>query len=238
MKVLFLDFDGVLHSHFDSDASLWTFLPRLESVLREFAGVSVVVTSSWGDRRSIDELRRFFSPDIAPRVVEKVRTERRRIKPHGERGEACARFCRRHQLRAGEWVAIDDTPSLFRKTDPLIYCVNGFREAQELQLRMVLAHEVPAWRLALETIDYLFGTVFDCDTSRTRDYVLRHRLETADGQTFAQLFFARRRRAIEKLVILMDKERPQTSRLTDAEMIERHGYAPEQLRGRGWRSRK
>lgn len=80
-------------------------------------------------------------------------------------------------------------PSLFRKTHPLIYCVNGFREAQELQLRMVLGHEVPAWRLALETINYLFGVVFDCDASRTREYVLTHPVAYGEGQTFAQLFF-------------------------------------------------
>lgn len=238
MKFLFLDFDGVLHSNYDSDAALWTFLPRVESVLREFPEVSVIVSSSWGDSRSIEELRGFFSPDIAPRVIDKVRTQLRRMKPHGERGDACARFCRRHRLRAGDWVAIDDMPSLFRKTHPLIHCVNGFREAQELQLRMVLGNEVPAWGLALDTIDYLFGLVFDCDASRTREYVLTHPVEYGDGQTFAQLFFARRRRAIEKQVSFMDYMRPKTPPLTDEEMIERYGYAPEQLRDRGLRSRK
>ena len=65
-------------------------------------------------------------------------------------------------------------PSLFLKTHPLIHCVNGFREAQELQLRMVLAHEIPAWRLVIETVDYLFGHVLNCDAARTREYVLTH----------------------------------------------------------------
>lgn len=90
MKFLFLDFDGVLHSNYGSDAALWTFLPRVEAVLRDFTEVLVVVSSSWGDGRSVDELRGFFSPDIAPRVIDKVRTQLRRMKPQGERGDACA----------------------------------------------------------------------------------------------------------------------------------------------------
>lgn len=36
----------------------------------------------------------------------------------------------------------------------------------------------------------------------------------------------------------MDYMRPQTPPFADEEMIEHYGYAPEQLRDRGWRSRK
>src|SRR5688572_14508192 len=111
MKIIFLDFDGVLHSHYGAESALWCFLPRFESVLRDYPDVQLVVSSSWGDTRSIAELRAFFSPDIASRVIDKVRTQQRRMKPWGERGEACARFCRRHRLRAGDWLAIDDAPS-------------------------------------------------------------------------------------------------------------------------------
>jgi len=231
MRFIFLDFDGVLHSHYGAvESALWFFLPRFESVLRDYPHVKIVVSSSWGDGRSLDELRAFFSADIAPRVVGKVRAQLRRMRPNGERGDACARYCRRHHLRAGDWVAIDDTPSLFRRTHPLIYCANGFREGQELQLRMVLAQEIPAWGLALQTVAYLFGAEFNGDALRTREYVLTHRTEYGDGRTFAELFFLRRRRAIEKEVHLMDAMRPTSPRRTEQEMVRLFGYAPEQLR--------
>jgi hypothetical protein len=206
-------------------------------VLREFPQTRVVISSSWGDGRSIEELRVFFAPDIGPLIVDKVSTERRRMQLNGERGDACARFCRRNRLRAGDWVAIDDAPSLFRKTHPLIYCVNGFRDQQELLLRMVLASEIPAWSLAIETVEHLFGAEFNGDALRTREYVLTHRTEYGEGRTFAQLFFARQRRAIEKQVHLLDAMRPPGPPRGDEEMIRLFGYAPEQLRAdKGFKS--
>lgn len=36
MKFIFLDFDGVLHSNYGSTSTLWYFLPRFESVLRDY----------------------------------------------------------------------------------------------------------------------------------------------------------------------------------------------------------
>lgn len=230
MKFIFLDFDGVLHGHYGAkESALWYFLPRFEAALRDYPEVRIVVSSSWGERSSTEELRAFFSPDIACRVVGKVHTQLRRMQPHGERGEACARFCRRHRVRAGEWVAIDDNPNLFRTSHPLIYCVNGFRELQDLQLRMVLAKEVPAWSVALQTVRHLYGAEFDGDAQRTREFVLTHPTEYGKGMTFAQLFFARRRRTIEKEIHLLEAMRPASHPRTEEEMIQLFGYAPEQL---------
>jgi len=226
MKFIFLDFDGVLHSHYGDEAALWFFLPRFESVLRDFPDARIVVSSSWGDDRSINELRDFFSADIAHRVVDKVRTNTRRMNPQGARGDACYLLCRRQHLRASDWIAIDDTPYLFRKAHPLIHCVNGFRDEQELQLRMVLADEIPAWRLALETVAHLYGAEFNGDAQRTREYVLTHRTVHGDGRTFAELFFLRRRRAIEKEVHLIDAMRLPSPPRGDDELIEEFGYAP------------
>lgn len=235
MKFIFLDFDGVLHSHYGAvESVLWFFLPRFESVVREFPDARIVVSSSWGDGRSLDRLREFFAPDIAPRVIDKVGTPLRRMKPHGERGEACRQYCRRHRVKAGDWVAIDDTPSLFHRTHPLIHCVGGFRDEQELLLRMVLADEIPAWRFAIETVAHLHGAEFNCDAQRTRDFVLTHRTAYGEGRTFPELFFLRRRRAIEKEVHLIDAMRAPSPPRGDEELMEKFSYAPEQL---GWMRR-
>lgn len=233
MKFIFLDFDGVLHANYGKDSALWTLLPRFESVLRGHPDARVVVSISWGDGRSVEQLREFFSPDIRPRIVDKVQTLRRRIHGHGDRGRACALWCRRHKLRAGDWLAIDDNSQLFLRTMPLIHCTTGFREEEELQLRMVLADEIPAWRFAFQTMSTLFYLEFDRDAQRTREYVLVHRPEMADGQPLAQLLFARKRRTVERHMDLMDAMRPLRPPLTDEQMMERHGYSSEQLRSLG-----
>lgn len=106
MKFIFLDFDGVLHSNYGKDSALWSHLPRFEAVLRDYPDASVVISSSWADGRNIEQLREFFSPDIRPRIVDKVQTVRRRIHGYGDRGRACALWARRHKLRAGGWISM------------------------------------------------------------------------------------------------------------------------------------
>ena len=68
--LLFLDFDGVLRPN---DAPFGEFFPscqeRLESLLREFEQVSVVISSDWRIFRPVETLRELFSEDIQPRVV-------------------------------------------------------------------------------------------------------------------------------------------------------------------------
>ncbi len=68
--ILFLDFDGVLHPEpcYD-DGQLFSCLPRLESVLRDFTGVQIVISSTWREKYSLSELKTFFSADIATRIV-------------------------------------------------------------------------------------------------------------------------------------------------------------------------
>lgn len=68
--ILFLDFDGVLHPDPCVDVDLlFCHLPRLESVLRDFPVVQVVISSTWRATRTLDDLRAYFSPDIAVRII-------------------------------------------------------------------------------------------------------------------------------------------------------------------------
>jgi hypothetical protein len=220
---IFLDFDGVLHTHHGHTSALWTYLPRFESVLRDYEDARVVVSSSWGDGRSVEELRAFFSPDIQPRITDKVQNVRYRLHGDGDRARACIRWCRRHRLRAGDWIALDDNSQLFRPSTPLILCMNGFREDEELQLRMALADEIPAWRFALETVSSLYSLELNRNAKRTRDYVLEHRPDVGDGRTLSQLLFARQRRTVEQHLQLLDALRPPQPLLTDEEIGELYG---------------
>lgn len=67
--VMFLDFDGVTHQDPGWNAEPFCRLPLIEAVLRDFAGVDIVISSSWREHHSLDEIRGFFAADMAPRVV-------------------------------------------------------------------------------------------------------------------------------------------------------------------------
>lgn len=73
MTFVFLDFDGVTHAFFprgdasDSKNAHFAWLPRIEAVVREFPQVKIVISSSWRESHSLDELRRHFTPDIRER---------------------------------------------------------------------------------------------------------------------------------------------------------------------------
>ena len=58
--ILFLDFDGVTHPEpYDQDAAFQQ-LPFIEAVVRDMVGVEIVVSSSWRESHSLEELREFF----------------------------------------------------------------------------------------------------------------------------------------------------------------------------------
>lgn len=68
--ILFLDFDDVSHPEpCYHEAKLFSYLPRLKNVLRDFPEIQIVISSTWRDKRSLNELKAFFSEDIADRII-------------------------------------------------------------------------------------------------------------------------------------------------------------------------
>lgn len=67
--ILFLDFDGVLHPIPCKDKDMLCFIPRLETVLRKWPHVQVVISSLWRASHDLDGLRAYFSEDIRPRII-------------------------------------------------------------------------------------------------------------------------------------------------------------------------
>lgn len=141
--IVFLDIDGVLHPDpcYDRDLLL-SCLPRFESVIREFPGVEIVISSTWREKRSLTELSDLFSPDIAQRIIGVTPSwkdhqgifNRIGYQRHSE-VEAWMRASSEPWRR---WVAIDDKPYLFRpflsnlvKTKSEI----GFDDLSEITLR-------------------------------------------------------------------------------------------------------
>lgn len=145
--ILFLDFDGVLHPEpcFDR-TQFFCFLPRLENVLRDFSSVNIVISSTWKDNRSLNDLRGFFSEGIRHRVIGTTPhwrdcTEMLEIIGFQRQAEIEA-WLRNSPEPWESWIAIDDKPYLFRpfsanliKTESAI----GFDETAEMRLRTLLA---------------------------------------------------------------------------------------------------
>lgn len=148
--IVFLDFDGVLHPIPTKDRDLLCHIPRLETVLRAFPDVLVVISSWWRASQTIHELREYFSVDIRARIIDMtpVVTE---MAP-GSLFLASAKM--RHDeimqwiaenIYTGPWVALDDAYREFPEPClQLIRCETeiGFDRDAELRLvRYLSAHD-------------------------------------------------------------------------------------------------
>ena len=117
--IIFLDIDGVLHPEpcYD-EAKLFFCLPRLEHVLREFKLIKIVISSTWRETRSLSDLRKYFSADIAERILGVTPNWREvpeliEISGYQHHAEIEGRL-RQSGSPWQSWVAIDDKPYLFK----------------------------------------------------------------------------------------------------------------------------
>jgi len=144
--ILFLDFDGVLHPEpcFDQ-TKLFCFLPRLESVLRDYPQIKIVISSTWRDSRSLQELKNLFSEDIAQRVIGVTPCWRdfpELFEINGyQRHTEILIWIRYSDEPWVKWIAIDDKAYLYKpflknlvRTQSLI----GFDNGAESQLRSLI----------------------------------------------------------------------------------------------------
>ena len=65
-KIIFLDFDGVLHP---DGVAKFSRLPVLERFLVEMPDAEVVVSSTWREDHTLDQLRDIFSPPLRSRIT-------------------------------------------------------------------------------------------------------------------------------------------------------------------------
>lgn len=141
--VLFLDFDGVTHPEVCTAAELFKCLPTIEEVLRQHQDVEVVISSSWRVHHPLEELRGYFSPEIARRVIDctPVYTQHK-CEPAAKmvRQVECMSWLDAHRP-SSPWVALDDVPWLFEVGCPNLLLTNhrnGFTQADAVYLQSVL----------------------------------------------------------------------------------------------------
>ena len=107
-RVLFIDFDGVLHPATSGPGvmnsavlatPLWGWVPTLARVLRPHADVGLVVHSSWRCTHNVEELRSLLGP-LGSRVVGST--------PDGQRYESCLRWLRLNPTYTSYRILDDD----------------------------------------------------------------------------------------------------------------------------------
>ncbi len=100
---LFLDFDGVLHAVDASLDAACAHADRLGSLLADFPMVRVIVSSSWREIHTLDEMREFCGTPLGPRLVDATPVVRAVDRDGNER---VVRWYRRDadDDRSGDWM--------------------------------------------------------------------------------------------------------------------------------------
>lgn len=104
--VLMLDIDGVLHR---TQTGTLSKLPMLEEWLRKHHNIEIVLSSSWRESWSVDELTELFSPDLQSRVLGTIPSLLDSLRE--DEILACVSV-----YRIKTWVALDDMAEEFPKT--------------------------------------------------------------------------------------------------------------------------
>lgn len=139
--IVFLDFDGTTHRYPCDEESHFEFLPRIESVLRTFETVRIVIASDWRHHHALSALRQRFAADMRERVIGVTPSlATPDTQPFGLRRREAELFLRERALDVGSWIALDDCEENWQPLDHrIIVCANGFYDREEALLRAALA---------------------------------------------------------------------------------------------------
>lgn len=146
--VLFLDFDGVSHPEPCLKSQLFCYMSRIEEVLREYPMVEIVISSSWRDEYSLEQLRAFFAPDMGERVVGATPSFKNPSStwlpgqvPEFERQWEIEIWLKGNRSWDTPWLAIDDRPYWFRPNSANLlrtHSLAGFTLDDQVTLRAML----------------------------------------------------------------------------------------------------
>lgn len=125
--LIFLDFDGVLHSaHHYTQETMFSQLPILERFFQqeEFAHARFVISSTWRQGRDLAQLRAIFSPNFQERIIGKTPSlPRCTAKLTGSREREILQYCQIHGFEQTAWLALDDMRGYFDQyLDRLFLC--------------------------------------------------------------------------------------------------------------------
>jgi len=113
--LLFLDFDGVLHSLFAEyeNTGLFCKAHYIDTLLRERPNVAVIISSSWAKNHTLEELRAPFSVDVRNRIVGSITNQ------SSNRHDDVIRYIEENDY-SYPWIAVDDI-ALYHTDDPVVW---------------------------------------------------------------------------------------------------------------------
>ncbi len=133
-RILFLDFDGVLHPLHDSHVNPFSYMDNFCRVLREadpHGTMPIVISSTWRILHTLDELRAFFPPDIGARIVD-VTPFLLPVNPalRGSRQREIVDWMAAHAPESA-WLALDDIALYFDIDCPHLFVIDeDFAQSQ------------------------------------------------------------------------------------------------------------
>lgn len=115
-KILFLDFDGVLHP---DGVALFSQLGVFEEYLSQMPDVEVVISSTWREDHSLEELKKYFSHSVQDRIVGTTPSLEDGYDCGGRQREIQA-FLDSASLNSTNcaWIALDDMQLFFESDCP------------------------------------------------------------------------------------------------------------------------
>lgn len=131
--LLFLDFDNVMHwcGH-ELPMSRTEELARIVGAHPE---LDIVISSSWRESFTLDELKDLFPEEIAERIIGATPVIEPKMElneegelvaqEHGLREEEIGQFLQEHHWEGVPWVALDDALDLFHNPENLILVQEG-----------------------------------------------------------------------------------------------------------------
>ncbi|MBK6595436.1 MAG: hypothetical protein IPG23_23505 [Burkholderiales bacterium] len=130
VQVLFLDFDGVMHPEFFHESKHFVHLGTFETMIRAAPHVELVISSTWRQKRSLNELKALFTADVAARIIGTTPLYAQlEDVPDAlvgyEREAECRNWLRQQGRTAQEWLAVDDRSWNFRPFNPHVFLVDG-----------------------------------------------------------------------------------------------------------------
>jgi hypothetical protein len=128
-KILFLDFDGVLHP---DGVGLFSKLGLFEEYLSKMPEAEIVISSSWRETNSLEELKANFSASLRGKIIGITPTLDDGYDSGGRQREIEA-FLTIADLNSSNssWVALDDTQLFFEDDCDFLVLTDpnqGFRE--------------------------------------------------------------------------------------------------------------
>ena len=109
-RVVFLDFDGVLHPAVETPegTALFQWIPQLAGLLQSHPDVAIVIHSTWREAHTLAQMRALLGP-LGDRVVGAVGA--------GEKAQAILDYLHAHP-QIERWIVIDDAAAQFQVALP------------------------------------------------------------------------------------------------------------------------